>query len=316
MLKKRIYPICAETFKKWCLSNEKYTNIFLSLGTLETFDVTLRDGLQSIPAQEQLSITINDKLKMYHNIRFNYNPQNIEIGSLVSEKVLPVFKDTLRLFQIVNNYLEPSNNYILIPNKKKLEEVIINQQIRHLSLITSVSNSFQLKNTKMTLYDSDNDINEILGKLLFIDENGSITMPKYKLYISCINECPIEGKIDNDFIVNRLLKLSKMNIDNICLSDTCGTLTLDDFEYIVETCLYFGLEASRLSLHLHVNPERESIVEKIFFKALDYKILRFDVSNLKTGGCSVTMKKEQLSPNLSYELYYKYLCRYIMKNAL
>ena len=65
MLKKRIYPICAETFKKWCLSNKKYTNIFLSLGTLETFDVTLRDGLQSIPAQELSLIHISEPTRPY-----------------------------------------------------------------------------------------------------------------------------------------------------------------------------------------------------------------------------------------------------------
>jgi hydroxymethylglutaryl-CoA lyase len=321
MSKKNIYPLCAETFKKWSLSNEKYTNILLNLGILELFDVTLRDGLQSLTVEEQLSITTNDKLKMYNNIKFNYNVQNIEIGSIVSEKVLPVFKDTLKILQILHNYTEKTNNYILIPNKNKLGEMFNNKnfhknKIRHLSLITSVSNSFQLKNTKMSLNDSDNDINAILDNLNYIHEDGSVTIPKIKLYVSCINECPIEGKIDNDFIVNRLLKLSKMNIDNICLSDTCGTLTPDDFEYIVETCLYFGLQSSRLSLHLHVNPERESVVEQIFFKALDYKILKFDISNLKTGGCSVTMKKEQLTPNLSYELYYKYLCRYIMKKVL
>jgi hypothetical protein len=102
-----------------------------------------------------------------------------------------------------------------------------------------------------------------------------------------------------------------MNVDNICLSDTCGTLDVEDFEYIVDTCNFFGLPSSKLSLHLHVKNGRENIVEKIIHKALDRRILDFDVSLLETGGCSVTMNKNQIAPNLSYELYYKSLVNYI-----
>ena len=139
------------------------------------------------------------------------------------------------------------------------------------------------------------------------------TPPFIKLYVSCINECPISGKIDNDFIVNKLLTINKMNVDNICLSDTCGTLDLEDFEYIVDTCKSFGLPYNKLSLHLHVKNGREDIVEKIIHKALDRRIIDFDVSLLETGGCSVTMNKNQIAPNLSYDLYYKSLVNYIEK---
>ena len=139
--------------------------------------------------------------------------------------------------------------------------------------------------------------------------------PFVKLYVSCINECPIEGKIDIHFIVNRILKLNSMNVDSICLSDTCGTLNVDDFEYIVDTCAFFGFPLSKFSLHLHVKREREKEVERIIHKALDRKIINFDVSYLETGGCSVTMDKKNLVSNLSYDLYYKTLCNYIIKKT-
>lgn len=316
MLAKNMYPKCAESFKKWLATNNKYTNFYLKIGEPTPFDVTLRDGLQGLSKVEQQVFTTNDKLKLYNNIKFNYNPKNIEIGSVVSEKVLPIFGDTLKLLQIINNYnyAETTNNYIVIPNKTKLNDVISNSEINHFSLITSVSDKFQIKNTKMSLEESDNDINTILNNLNFTIQHKCRTiLPTIKLYVSCINECPIEGKIDNDFIVNRLLHLSKMNIDYICLSDTCGTLLLDDFDYIVEACLYFGLQPSRIVLHLHVNPERENDIEQIIWRALDYKIINFDVSNLKTGGCSVTMDAQKMYPNLSYDLYYKALCKYIIK---
>jgi len=72
---------------------------------------------------------------------------------------------------------------------------------------------------------------------------------------------------------------------------------------------------SKLSLHLHDKPGKEDIVEQIIHTALDRKIINYDVSLLTTGGCSVTMKKENMSPNLSYELYYKSIVKYIEKKT-
>jgi len=319
MLNKIMYPICANTFKKWCLSNYKYGKVYHDLGEPLPFDVTLRDGLQSLTPDEQNDYTTNEKIKTYHSIKSKYNPKNMEIGSIVSEKVLPIFKDTLELFQFIDtnqksdnlSYQKCQNNFILIPNQDKLREIRNIPEINNLSFITSVSNSFQKRNTKLSLHESDKDILTMLQEL---DETSSRKSISYvKLYVSCINECPIEGKIDNDFIVNRLLNLHKMKVDYICLSDTCGTLMPEDFEYIVDTCAYFGLPYKTISLHLHVKKGREKEVEEIIHKALDRKIINFDVSSLDSGGCSVTMPKDKLSQNLSYELYYKSLCSYITR---
>ena len=231
---------------------------------------------------------------------------------------MPIFKDTIPFFETITNLQNANkkyipNNYILVPNKEKLCYIINDSFINYFSFITSTSNSFQLKNTKMTLEESDQEIYEML---YLLDENVfRMQKPITKLYVSCINDCPIEGKIDNDFIVNRILQLSKMNVDNICLSDTLGTITLDDFEYIAESCLFFGLPPSKLSLHLHVKPDKANEVQKIIHKALDFKITNFDVSVLNTGGCSVTVDKKRLAPNLSYELYYESFVKYIEKKC-
>ena len=311
---KSMYPICANSFKQWCQTNKIYNNFFLSLNKSSIFDVTLRDGLQALSKKEQNEITTMDKMKIYRNIVSNYSPQHIEIGSIVSGKILPIFSDTIQfLDQIIDHDNENkvlNEKYVLIPSREKLKEVINNNYINCFSFISSTSNNFQLKNTKKTLTESDSDLYEMLYDLENKKEKTIV-----KLYVSCINECPIDGKIDNDFIVHRLLKLHNMNIDIICLSDTCGSLNPDDFEYIIDTCKVFGLPMSKVSLHLHVKPDRVNIVEQIIWMALDRKIVNFDVSNLKSGGCSVTMNKTQLAPNLSYELYYQALCKYIIKKT-
>lgn len=317
-----MYPKCARSFKKWYLSRYKFGKLYNDLGKPMPFDVTLRDGLQALSKEEQTKFTTNDKLQTYNNIIATHNPKNIETGSIVSEKVFPIFKDTIEISETLYNLQlkehttqkeKRKNIFIVVPNKEKLKYIINNQKFNNFSFITSVSNSFQLKNTKMSLEESDNDIYEMLYEL--DDNNCRRKKPFVKLYVSCINECPIEGKIDNDYIVNRILNLNKMNVDDICLSDTCGSLTEKDFEYIIDTCIYFGLPSSKISLHLHVKKERENEIERIIHKALERKIIKFDVSYLETGGCSVTMNTKKLLPNLSYYLYYRSLCNYIIKKT-
>ena len=323
MLARKIYPKCGLSFKKILNTNPDFSKFYYFLGEPKPFDVTLRHGLQALSIEEQKKYTLKEKLNLYHRILFNYNPKNIEIGLIVSEKVLPVFKDSINLFHNVRlyemNICELSgaeslrtNKFILVPNSKQLKNVVNNTGMNHFSFITSVSEKFQLKNTKQTLEESDNNLYEMMYN--FEGNINRLKPPFIKLYVSCINECPISGKIDNNFIVNRLLKLNKMNVDNICLSDTCGTLDVKDFEYIVDTCKFFGLPSNKLSLHLRVKKGREYIVEKIIHKALDRRIVDFDVSLLETDGCSVTMNKNQIAPNLSYELYYKSLINYIETN--
>lgn len=320
MLATKIYPRTAIEFRQLCLDNSKFNNYYHILGQPKPFDVTLRDGLQCLTEKEQKLYTTSKKMDLYHKIKLNYQPSNIEIGSVISDKVLPIFKDSIYLFQNIQlsennindiNKIQKPNTFLLVPNYKQLQNIINYKNIHHLSLITSVSNNFQLKNTKQTLEDSDKEIYEMIH--CFEKNKFRNHKPFIKLYVSCINECPIVGKIDNDYIVNRLLHINKMDVDDICLSDTCGSLNDEDFEYIIDTSRYFGMLLNKLSLHLHVKKGSEDMIEKIIHKALDNKIINFDVSLLETGGCSVTIDKKNIAPNLSYELYYKSLVNYINK---
>lgn len=312
----RVYPKCYNTFIKWCNSNKSYMNYYKNIGSPSPFDVSLRDGLQSLKNDEIGNYTFSYKKNLYYDIYFRHFPENIEVGSVVSKNVLPVLADSIDLFNYVETHssiipeetLKP-NNYILIPNSKKMEAALLNSYLKNFSFITSVSNKFQEKNTKKNLDETRKDI---LNMILML-ENERKDKYKIKLYISCINECPIDGKIDNDFIVHEILKYSNSNIDKFCLSDTCGTLELEDFEYIVDTCNYFGLPFSKMSLHLHVKNERKHIVKQIIQMAISKKINSFDVSILESGGCSVTMDKNKLTPNLSYDLFYESIVDYIEK---
>lgn len=308
------------------LNNPKNQHFYNKLGPPKLFDVSLRDGLQTFKNEDDLKkINLEYKKQIYNEIYSQHSPTNIEVGSLVSKNVLPILADSMELLQyleerskgeIDNVYtnMNNANHFILIPNVKHLYTILDKPFVQNISFITSVSNSFQKKNTRMDLNQSKNELTQMIQ---ILDENAknNIYLIEYfvKLYVSCINECPIEGKLDNDQVINEILKLSNMKIDTICLSDTCGTLEVEDFEYIVDTCNYFGVPFSKISLHLHVKNNRKHVVKEIICKALDRKIIQFDVSLLESGGCSVTMDTNQLANNLSYDLYYDTVIDYVEK---
>jgi hydroxymethylglutaryl-CoA lyase len=301
----------ARSFIEFCESNKVLTSKYLyKLLNVRPFDVTLRDGLQGLTLDEQKNFITDSKIQIYKEIIDKYNPTNLEIGSCVNTKVLPIFKDTEYL---LNSIKDNKNKYVLIPNQEQLITAL-RFGAKNLSFITSVSNSFQLKNTKLTKTQNALHLNNMFHLLDEYSLYKKCFQYNTKVYVSCINECPIEGKISMDDIFSELSYLNSMKFDKICLADTCGSLTNKDFIYIMSRIYEMGIDIKKFSLHLHVKPEREDEVEDIVHTALDYGIEEFDVSYLNTGGCSITMDKHKIAPNMSYDQYYKFLVNYLLKN--
>jgi hypothetical protein len=111
---------------------------------------------------------------------------------------------------------------VLVPSYKKLEEALDNK-VKHMSFLTSCSNSFQKKNVNKTLAGTKEDLDKIF-EVLKKPENQCI---KKKLYVSCISECPIEGKINLDYILHEICD-NNMAIYN----DIMGTIRSDYNEII------------------------------------------------------------------------------------
>ena len=283
------------------------------LSKLKLFDVSLRDGLQSIPRIYEL----HEKKRMLSKIIHQYRPHQMEIGSIVSYNVLPQMKNSIELYKYASdkyatkNYLTPKYDFInddlyelddnikcdffllVPPIKSYIDRASINN-IKNISLITSVSESFQKKNIHRSIIDTKRALNNILSY-----ENQFTNI---KLYISCITNCPIEGNINNDYIINEIIYYSKLkNVNNLCLSDTCGNMDFIDFKYIVDNLL-LNINIDIISLHLHVNKNNYLNIEKIIDYAISNKIYKFDVTGFENvGGCIVTIDQNKLHGNLQYK---------------
>ena len=254
------------------------------------FDVSLRDGLQTwrrIP-------TLHEKKIILHNIIKNTNTIKIEIGSIVSKKRLPQFEDSIELYHYAKKKYSHIIPYILIPNLKA-QEIALHNQIYNMSFITSISESFQKKNTNMDINQTKLQLNSMISK----SEVGY-----KKIYVSCVNQCPISGIIDNKTIIRELMDYIVMPVDEICISDTCGTLTKDIFHTLytelVPLMIKENIPISKLSLHLHKHRTPGKTHELIKY-CINNELYNFDVSCIEGGGCSVTMKECQINKNVSYD---------------
>jgi len=254
------------------------------------FDVTLRDGIQSIKTKYSLS----EKKHLFYKIYNKYNPHSIEIGSLVSDKIIPQMKGSIELFKSVHETCD-KDIYMMVPDIKKYNELKGNN-IKNISLITSVSNSFTLKNTNKSEEKSLENIKTIIDIT-----NKENIIKKIKLYISCINECPIDGKINNDVVVEKILRYLKFSeINEFCLSDTCGTLIFEDYKYILDNILKY-INKDKIGLHLHIGDNIDEY-RKIINYSIENNVKKFDVSCLEnTGGCVVTIDNNKIKSNLTYE---------------
>jgi len=270
-----------------------YSNM-LGKNSLKLFDVTLRDGLQSLTKIYSLA----EKTEILRNIIVNRYPSAIEVGSIVSPKILPQMSESIELFheaQFINIIIaRPIDLYMLTPNLKSVN-IASDHNITNFSFITSVSNDFQRKNTNKNLTEIKNEIELMMKRVTLIEDS------KVKIYISCITDCPISGKIDNNIIINEILHYyyTYDEISEICLSDTCGTMEFNNFKTIIDELLKRNVDFNKISLHLH-NQENKQNVKDIIIYGMKSGIYRFDVSDMpEIGGCSVTM--ENPSGNLSYD---------------
>lgn len=318
---------CSRIIRKNIFACPKKTKIFKEIDP-NLFDVSLRDGIQNANIE---NFPTSKKMEIFDTIYSENLPRRIEIGSLTSQKILPIMNDSIEMFNYAKEYLKIKKSemeftrdlekynsnfegiYLLIPSLSKLH-LALNHNIRNFSFITSVSNKFQITNTKKNLLETKKEFKQIFE---ILNRQHSATNFKTKLYISCINKCPIFGKIDNDFILKEILYYhGRFDFDEICLSDTVGELKFEDFKYIIENCIFFGMSPTKISLHLHYKPYNYRNIQNILFYCFKNKINKFDVSMLDTGGCSVTMRPEQRPQNLSYDMFYVFLDKYINDTLL
>jgi isopropylmalate/homocitrate/citramalate synthase len=273
---------------------------------IRKFDVTMRDGLESIPKK----YTLDDKKAILNKLMNVYKPEALEIGSLISSKLYPQMNKSYELYNYANNLYNKNQKvcdfYLLIPPTYKHLNSAIKKNIRNISLVTSVSDKYQ----KQTYNQSIEETKDIIKNVL---NSSPLSKPfdNVKLYVSCITNCPMSGKQDNEHIVNQLYDYLHMDgISNVCLTDTCGNMRYNDFTHIID---YLNIEMNykldKLSLHLHTNDNMKYYTTDAIIKYAIYNnIKKFDLTNFDNiyfGNGIITVDVKQFNNNLTYNRLYE-----------
>lgn len=286
------------------LTTYEQKNLLLFHG-IRLFDVSLRDGIQGANVNDYPT---SKKKEILNNLLGDNLCDSIELGSIVSNKILPIMSDTLELFDYVK-HIKTKEFYVLVPPSMDKFKIALDSGIKNMSFITSVSNEFQLKNTNKTIEQTKEILKNILEHIESVEDS---TLFKIKLYISCITHCPIVGKIDNESIISEIIYYNNnYKIDELCLSDTIGNLSYEEFKHIISSIIKYGVNVDKISLHLHISDEEILKTEKILQYCFFSKIKKFDVSIIDTGGCVITMNLKCMKKNLTYDMISKSWDKYI-----
>ena len=324
-MKKFVYPTCVNTFKNWLKLKPQYLYKYSELGYPRPFDITLKDGLQSLPLEEQYQINTLNKKTILDDIINKEKPFAIELGSLASPKLVPAMKDNMKFFNFAYNFYKKREItkpyfFIYLYTEKQLDNLIDADLNHNISLSTSLTNSFQYYSTKQNILSKKKEMNNIIYKLDNLCYNRDIITlpyPQIKLYINCFNSCPFEGKLDNDYIVDEICRYyTYMKPDILCLKDTCGTIDKKNFNYIINKCIENGVSPNKIALHLHYLNGKKDKTTEIIHSAIDKKITMFDVSSIVGGGFpnnNININIKNTPNNLTYELFYKSIVDYIVK---
>jgi len=284
------------------MSNQKKTTIKNIKPLL--FDVSFRNDISQM--------SLKYKKGIIYNILRDYKPDNIEIGSLLNPEIMPKFLSSLDFCKEINQESgnifklyqknKEENIYMALNNSEKLN-MAIKKNVKCFSLTTPIHFNFPR---------SQKELNKIFDIL-----NKSLPEKKTKLYISCTNEWTEEGIIDSEYIIHKLLNYyEKYEPDLLCLSDTFGLLDSEEYQYIVDNCIHFGLPSSKICVNLHFNPNHKKEIEnakRIIHHSFNKKIMNFDVSKNYSNYYMINKKYEGII-NLQYELFNNFLREYIEKN--
>ncbi len=176
--------------------------------SVKIVEVAPRDGLQN----QSALISVEDKVTFVDRLS-DCGFKAIEVGSLVSPKLVPQMGDSAKVFRQIKKH--PSTAYImLVANEKGLERAI-ECRLKNIAVVCAATDAFSLKNINCT-------VDESLAKIKSICDQALANGMKVRAYISCALGCPYQGKVDAQLISTLVAKLYYFGCYEISLGDTIG----------------------------------------------------------------------------------------------
>lgn len=230
-------------------------------------EVGPRDGLQN----EKKTVSIEDKVKSI-NLLSASGLAEIEVSSFVSAKWVPQLGDAAEVFAAIER--KPGVIYsALVPNERGLDGAL-EAKVDKIAVFTAASETFSRKNTNAT-------IDETIERFKPVVLRAKAANLPVRGYISCVVECPYEGRISPKLVSDVAAKLLEIGVDEIDLGETLGVATPPEIEKLYDG-LAGLLKPGETTLHLH---DTYGCALACATKAMELGVTSFDASCGGLGGC-------------------------------
>ena len=235
--------------------------------TISIFEVGPRDGLQNIKNE----IPINKKIELI-NILSTTGIEKIECGSFVSAKWVPQMRGTNEIFEKIIRG-DGVKYSALTPNLKGFENAL-QAKVDEVAVFAAASETFSQKNVNCS-------IDESLERFRDLFKKASKKKVPVRGYVSCIVECPYEGKISPESVLKVASQLLDMGCYEVSLGDTIGKGTPKTIEELLKV-LCSEINQKKLAGHFH--DTSDTAIRNVEI-GLKYGLSTFDSAVGGLGGC-------------------------------
>ena len=200
---------------------------------IKIVEVGPRDGLQN----ESKALSVDSKVDLINRLT-RAGLTNIEVGSFTK---LPQMQNTSQVLDKIER--KKSATYsVLIPNMKGMEFAVMHKA-NEIAVFTAASESFALKNINCTIASSIDRFKPVIqaAKQHNIPVRG---------YVSCVVQCPYEGKIQPSAVANISQQLIDLGCYEVSLGDTIGIATPGDIRVMLNAVKSVVSE-DKLAIHCH-----------------------------------------------------------------
>lgn len=242
-----------------------------------------RDAMQAIS-----TFIPTDIKAAYINQLLKVGFDTIDFGSFVSPKAIPQLKDTAEVLAKLD--LENTNSKLLsiIANIRGANDACNFEKINYLGFPLSVSEQFQQRNTKKSIAQALNTVEEIQN--LAIKKNKELVV-----YLSMAFGNPYAENYHPDIVAELTKKLHQLEIGIVALSDTIGVSSPTNIAPLFSTLIQ---EYPTIEFGAHFHTTSDKWEEKVE-SAYQNSCRRFDAALKGYGGCP--MAKDDLVGNMPTE---------------
>lgn len=248
-----------------------------------------RDAMQGVAAPIPTALKVR-----YHNALLKVGFDTLDFGSFVSPKAIPQLADTAQVVDQLDLSGTDTRLLAIVANLRGAKDATAFEQISYLGYPFSISETFQLRNTRKTIAESVALVEEIQN--LCLQKGKSLV-----IYISMGFGNPYGDPWSPDLAAEWVEKMVAMGIGIISLADTVGTANPDTIGPLFAR-LIPKFPDVEFGAHFHAHPdEREAKLKA----AWEQGCRRFDSAMQGFGGCPFA--EDDLVGNISTESLLEFL---------